>query len=383
MTVQRSRARALVATPFALAMACGGASSGSEPEAPATAQPAPEPKRTAAENRDLRRMLVDLAAGSACQRLAGELVGLSASAKKKDGEGSGPTTGRLWVERCSAERVQDDRVRLELEGSGWRWIDREDETLGARFGVSQYVRFDTKLQATVTVDVAYARSKHRLTLMVTPTEPIRAQIVPTSGVDANAKGPWAALLGAAATVIGQSPDEKAAETLAEKGSRKIAQKLARGYTVAIDLCSGQQYTTSGELPAGELPQPPIPPRGRRWKDNERVELMPGGIDLSGPYSREDMPLGFEIEAEEDGVVARVICATEAREVARAFSKGQEIPEVDALTGDVVQPGAPETLRIDDASCDVVLYTRPSEKSAKFAYMAYSHSARARPLVPCP
>jgi hypothetical protein len=125
------------------------------------------------------------------------------------------------------------------------------------------------------------------------------------------------------------------------------------------------------------------PPGRVWRENERVELMQDGVDLSGPYEHDDLPATFELDVADGGpVIARVVCATEARRVANAFIDGKRIPEVEALASELVVPSSPKKLRVESASCDVVLYTRASGNHAKFAYLVHFADATAEPFVPC-
>jgi hypothetical protein len=370
------------------AIACGGAPQ--DPDDALSFSPASAPVRTVAADRDVRMLLVDLAAENLCRHIAGEFVGLSGtgeerpSAAESKRDPSRARRGRLWVERCHAERKDGGELALELEGRGWRWVDRATEKLGARFSVSQYVRFDASVRARGTIDVSYARSKRIARLILSPTQPVRARVRPRGEVDARAEGVWAALLGGAASIAGSGPDEQASDKVASEGSRGLADRLASGYTVSFDLCTGQKYESIGALPEGELPHVPVAAAGRVFEENERVELMPGGVDLSGPFEQKDLPIAFDLDVESGaGVVARAVCAPEASRVAEAFLEGREPPDVEALAGAVVSAGIRETLRVERASCDVVLYTRPRGKTAKFAYLAWSEGSRARAYAPCP
>jgi hypothetical protein len=379
--------RTLLAASVAVALSCGTANH--ETDTAVSMKPAHGPLRTATEDRDVRAMLLDLAATNACAHIAGEFVGLSGTADRRPtaGETKRDSTrarrGRLWIERCRAERSDGEELTIELEGRGWRWVDRTSEKLGARFSVSQYVRFDAAVRARGKVDLSYARSERVARLMLSATRPVRASVRPRGAVDANAHGAWAALLGGAATLVGESPDEQAGERLAREGSRGLAERLSSGYTVVFDLCTGQKYEAIGALPEGELPEVPLPASGRVWKDNERVELMPGGVDLAGPFRRDELPMSFDVRVEAgDGVVTTVICSLEARRVAEAFLAGKPAPEVDTLAGQIVSPGKDETLRVEQAGCDLVLYTRPSGKTATFSYLVWPERKRTRALAPC-
>jgi hypothetical protein len=363
--------------------ACGG----SAPPAVGRAEPVPPPERTAAESRDLRMLLVDLTAARACKELSGKFLGLGGT------EESGREAprqdqivakqGRLWIERCRAERVEGDRVRFELGGRGWRWVDKKDKKLGARFRVSQYVPFEAQVRAVGTVDVSYARSKRVLHLMLTPTEPVTATVSPTREVDARADGAWAGLLGAVGTLVGKSPDGEASKKFSGQGSQRLAERLSGGYNLVFDLCSGQKYETLGTLPDGALPPVPVPTHGRRFKSNERVRLHEGGIDVSGPFKRDDAPFAFELSVEEgDGVIARVVCATEARRAAQAFLSKKPLPELQALASELVEGGQTKTLRVEAPSCDLVLLTEPSREEVVFSSVVYPEASVSRALVPC-
>src|SRR5512142_1049255 len=82
----------------------------------------------------LQRMLAELAAARACQRLRGEMRALRANERPV-------ATGTLWIRDCHAT-VEGRNVTFALRGSGWRWNEQARQVPTESFTVENYWRFD-------------------------------------------------------------------------------------------------------------------------------------------------------------------------------------------------------------------------------------------------
>src|SRR5690606_15278854 len=99
----------------------------------------------------------------------------------------------------------------------------------------------------------------------------------------------------------------------EQGAAMIRGQLREGFTLALDLCSGQLHASLGAVEDGAAPPPrPYPAADARWLDNLRTQLRPGGLDLSGPWRTEGQRLHADIEIEDGSrVEASWVCRSEA------------------------------------------------------------------------
>lgn len=370
-----------------LTAACGGGQKQADcpdpdlhpqPDGSVEAEPAPPPIPTVGEDDDIQDMLVAIAGHKACDRIAGDFTGLSASGSKR------LRTGRFWIERCEEKR-EGDGVKLAIGGRGWRWIDKQSEKLGATFEVSQYVPMKVDVTMVASVDRAYAKQNHILHLWLSPTDRVSAKVTPLGKVDANAQGPWGTILGAAATVVGKDPDDKAAKKVQKKGSRKFSSKLSDGYSVALDLCTGQRYKDVGRFAEGKLPERPFPADGRVWIENERVRVYPGGLDISGPFkTKKKLMAAVELQ-EGKSLDARLVCDSDAAKLAEAFIEGKKLPKVDALAKEHVVNGTAKTLEASTEKCSVMLVTTlgaAAKEPVTYRYMSYEKGARTESLVNC-
>ena len=349
-----------------------------QPDGSVEAEPAPPPIPTVGENDDIQDMLVAIARHKVCDRIAGDFTGLSASGSKR------LRTGRFWIESCE-EKTKGENVELEIGGRGWRWIDKKSEKLGATFAVSQYVPMKVDITMVASVDRAYAKQNHIVHLWLTPTERVSAKVTPLGKVDADAKGPWGTILGAAATAVGKDPDDKAAKKVQEKGSRKFSSKLSDGYSVALDLCTGQRYKDVGRFAEGKLPERPFPADGRVWIENERVRLYPGGLDITGPFqTKKKLMAAVELQ-EGKSLDARLVCDSDAAKLAAAFIEGKKLPKVKALAKEHVVNGTRKTLEASTEQCSVMLVTTleaAAKQPVTYRYMSYEQGARTESLVSC-
>jgi hypothetical protein len=365
-------------------LGCAGNKAHSEQAlTPAAGQANPESAQHSPEKTKVEALLYDVLAHMGCRELEGRYVGLSAA---EGGDGADvPRVGLLWIESCNGESRAADGVQIELGGRGIRYVDRETEKLGARFAVSQYVPFRYSMTLVGRISVRYAREQQVATVRFLTSAPVEASVQPLREPDVAAKGVWADLLGSAGALIGKSQGAEAVDTMEEEGPQELRDELGAGLSVAVDLCTGQEYITLGRLARGELPEQPFEARGRRFALNERVRLHPHGLDLAGPVDQPG-PLTVEVDVEQGpGVRLRAICLEEARRLAEAFmSEDPAVPEVRALAELVARPGARQKLDVPAADCPVVIVGRSADPEAlvEYRYLAQAQARGPRSLVEC-
>jgi hypothetical protein len=289
------------------------------------------------------------------------------------------------VERCDVSSAED-RLRIEVGGRGWRWIQERVQKAGATFDLREHVRFRGSLEVEGTLDFAYARERRVATVWFTPTRRPRVNVVPTVEPDVEARGPWSRLLGIAMMVAtADSLNERGDEALRTQGSAQAANRIAQGMTMTYDLCTGQRDITGRVLPAGVVPirpyeSPPVHP----WMENERVRVRPGGIDVSGPFDADGQEVHFDLEAEEGGALrARLVCMQDAAPLLEAYLDRRNLPEVRALAETVVAGGTTASLATPaDDPCPVVLITEPVDGAVVYRYLAYGPTQPPQDLVGC-
>jgi hypothetical protein len=375
--------KASVAVVVATAMlGCGGAKDAStQTKVPV----ALAPDRTAVEDNGVRQLLRDVAVQNLCDATAGTLIGLHRpDAPIGPERGSEPVIGRQWVEHCDAVKKDDD-LEVHLHGRGWSWVENTSKKLGAKFEIAQYVPFEADIKFQATVDMSYVREKHVLSFWLTPDRPVKAKIVATREPDVDRKGPWAEILGGVSAIAGSPPNKQAAKKVQEQGSEQTRRGLRRGYTVTLDLCSGQRDIIDTALYAGVLPSRPAGPPATLWKMNERVRLMPGGLDAVGTFEMNGKPLAASITVDSGaGVRASLVCKEEADRVITAFLRGEPAPEVATLADVVVDLAAPQMLKVEP-SCKALFIVRPAEGAkspVEYHYSLFDPGRDPKAIAPC-
>lgn len=353
------------------------ASSGQENSGDATQGEANS--RQAATQAEVQQFMNDLLAANACDEIAGKYLPLAAA------HAADVTSGRFRVEQCKAQRT-DGSVDLQVSGRGWRWIDREKETLGAQFEVSQYARFEASLDATGTTGLDYAESEKVLALWYEPRRS-SANVTPIGDPEVEAQGAWGSVLGTVASAFGASPSQQAEQKLEKRATQTFESKIEKGYTVGVNLCTSQRHTKFGKLQPQDLPDPPHPSADQIWMANQRVRLHPAGVDLAGPFQPADNDLRLELRGGDQGAIrAQLICNEQATQVAKAFLQDRSLPDVEAADERVVQPNELAHLRADTGRCPMVLMTTTAEGTSEavtYEFMAYSAGEDRKDLVPCP
>ena len=321
----------------ALAIACGGRDESMSPPPP----PPDKPIRGAAGDADLRVMLAEIASAKACEQIRGSFRGLRAEGRED------LTTGVLWLHDC---KITNDgtRVTFELGGRGWQWTAKQTEQAGGEFEVRQYIRFGVHATIRGTLDIGYDRTTHIASVWFTPTASPDVRFEPIGDIDVDEKGLWSEIVGGAATVATESPEEQGEEQADTRGTQTFANELARGLTVALDLCTGYQRVSLGRAPKGKL-GPPDPGETTR----RSVEIQPGGLLAFGPY---EAPHGMHITMQSSGPLrVGLACADDVYPAIEAFAAQKPQPRIKTLAQRDVNDSA--QLAVDDQRCKVALVVR--------------------------
>ena len=355
---------------------------GSSPKTEEAKLPAP-PARTASEGREVRPLLIDVAAIKACDVLEGSFMEVDEpSAPQGPERGLAAKIGRLWAEECKAERAGDD-VTLEIGGRGWSWANNAQKKLGAEYEVRQYLPFRFRFTIVATLDYDYARDDGVLTLWLTPKKSIDATVTPLKKPEVNEKDAWAQLLGAVSTAFTmKSVDERAKDQASVEGETQLASKLAQGATITIDMCTGQADRVITVLEEGTVPRRPYPTLDHRWEANARVRLREGGLDADGPWASPKAPLKVKVDVEEgDAVNARLFCEDDAKAIVDAYIEGRDAPKRTPLAGG---EGKHLELEAPPKACPIVLLStlRKDATASTYRYMAFVAENAAEPLAPC-
>lgn len=318
-------------------VACGRA----DPPPPPPPVLPPPAVRGAAGDVDLRVMVAELASTKACDMIEGKFIGLPA-ANRPD-----VISGVLWIRHC---KISNDgtRVGFELAGNGWQWVDQTKHEAGGTFSVRQYVKFGLDAKLRGTLDIAFDRGDHVLSLWFSPTEQPSVEFHPVGDIDVDRKGLWSSAIGGLSSVFADSPEEKTAAEATKQGDRQFATRLAGGITFAIDLCTGYQRSTLGRSQKGSLGKP-----GVGQTQHVAVELEPGGLMVFGPQHAKG---GMTVDIDSDGPVrVGLACVTGANAAAEAFVGDGPPPLVPTLgQQDVNGHGR---IRIKPTSCEVAVVVR--------------------------
>jgi hypothetical protein len=333
---------------LAIATACGAAAcdrcDGDEAQQPAVEAPPPQqPRRVAAEDRDLRVLLAELAASKACEMIRGNFSGLQGAG------GADTITGILWLRGCRITR-RGTEVTFHLSGEGWQWIEVEKEKAGGTFTLRQYVRFEIASAIRGQLDVGYDTKGHILSFWFTPEGPPVIDFTPVGDVEMDKEGAWSSVVGAMASLFSKSIDERARDESDKNGTRAFLAAFGDGMAVTMDLCTGLTRFGLERPPQGKMVTPGV---GETRK--VPVELQPAGVMVFGPYpARRGMTV--EVRARTGVVAAELACQEEATRVAEAFMRdGRAPPTGKVLARKTVSGKA--VLRARRTSCPVMLVTR--------------------------
>jgi hypothetical protein len=368
--------RVVFAAAFAWAIAaCQRAPSVEENAHAAKPVPSAKPvERGPVGDSDLRVMLTELASAKACELIRGQFRPLRA-ADRPD-----VVTGILWIRECKISNV-GTQVTVALSGSGWQWAAQEQHKAGATFAIQQYVKFGMTASMPGALDIAYAPSDHIVSLWFTPATPPEVTFTPLGDIDVDRKGTWSSVVGAVASVFGQSPEHLANGAAKEQGGHELEKQLADGLSLTINLCTGLARFHLGREPKGTLNKPDA---GETKK--VPIELQPNALLVFGPQPVGEAGFTANVEATGGALHAALACADQADLLAAAYVAGQPLPAIKTLAvKDIRGKGS---LRVSHANCPVALITQqldPSVHGASFDWQRpLSETARSNggPIIEC-
>jgi len=330
---------------------------------------------------NLRALMIDFAGYNACDRIRGQYIPLSSGGSSSDGKKT--NAGIIRIDSCSAGEVDPRHLRIELTGIGWQWISRKKDRLGATFTVNDYAKFNVQISMVGTFDMAYNKGEHILTVWFVPTEPVDANLKVLGDVEVDTESLWSSMVGAAASLVGESPEKRAETTISTKGDRMFKSKLSKGMTLILDLCTGRHYFKLGSFPPGQLPESAS--KGKKFLVNSRGIIHEGGMLMAGPFGS-GKPVIARISPSRGTVEASIVCEESAKNLADAYANGKALPEVSVLAEETARPGKPASMRVKaDPGCEVVLVMRSRQGQkgvSAFDYLAYSEGEKPEPLVGC-
>jgi hypothetical protein len=313
-------------------------------ETPPDPPPAPKPEqplRDAVGDADLRSLIYDFLSAQACVRMKNHFSGI------KDRTRKDVIDGQIWIRDC---KVTTDGKQLfaEVSGNGWQWQHKVEKKAGGTFEVNQYVKFGVTAKLAGTADLAYSPKDHVASIWFTPTAKADVKFTPIGEIDVNRDDAWSSILGGAASLIGESPDDNAEQTADQKGTEAFEQQAARGFEVAVDLCSNTARMALKRLPKGQMPKPNV---GETHK--LQLEVQNYGVMMYGPYVQ---PEGLTLDVEVTGGALKVnlACAREAEETAQNFLDNKP-NDAKAIKAELVTGHA--KLKLPHERCPVVLVVR--------------------------
>ena len=340
--------------------------------------PAPSAKpveRGAVGDSDLRIMLTELASAKACELVRGQFRPLRAPDRPDI------VTGVMWIRECKVSNV-GNKVTVALAGNGWQWADQQQHKAGGSFTIRQYVKFAMSATIPGTLDIAYAPNDHLVSLWFTPATPPEVTFTPLGDIDVDRKGLWSSVVGAAASVFGQSPEHMAKGEAREQGGRELEKQLADGLSITINLCTGLSRFHLGREPKGTANKPDA---GETKK--VPIELQPNALMVFGPQPVGAAGFTANVESPAGALRLTLACADQADLLAAAYVAGQPLPVVKTLlTKDIQGKG---TLAIARANCQVALIAQqrdPIERALTFDWQRpLTETARSTggPIIECP
>jgi hypothetical protein len=333
---------------------------------------------------NLRSLLIDLTEHNACERLKGRILPLSSGGTPPGSQSS--AVGLLRIDTCRAVKIDPKHLRIDLSGPGWQWVARKKEKLGASFTLDENVRFTADISMQGTFDMSYDQKGHILTIWFVPTQPVEADLRVKGDVRIDRDSLWSAIVGTAGTILGQSPEAQARKSIREEGSQKFTSRLSRGFTVIVDLCTGEHHMRLGTFPAGELPKEPASPGEQIYLVKSRGTLHGRSLLMAGPYDARK-PVAARLDVQEGGGVrASLVCEADARKIADAYANSQPLPGVASLAEADARQGKGASMKTRaNPGCRVVLVMQPldNEKApVTFDYRVYHEGDKPKSLVKC-
>jgi hypothetical protein len=358
------------------------------PDPPGLPDPIAPPERTAIQDQAVRSLMLSVGQSKLCDQLQGQLLPLPPRDAPAGREaGAAAAIGRFWIERCSAEQ-RDGGLSVSLDGRGWTWAD-ETRTgpMGSRFAVQGYIKMSLSLVLRGELDLGYHEQRQIASVWLTPNRAPSARMSVIGDLPVKADTGWSGIIGILGQVVGTGIETKARPVVESFGANEIARKLTPGLTVTGELCTGQLDTFMGALANGEIPVRPYSPNGKVWLANQRVQIHPGGFDVSGPYDTGGEPLTVEIEVEQGAIVdARLYCEAQGGTVIESYLGSRPAPPLPTVVVQAVMPGRPATLVTPPSSCPLILVLTPrpstEDTETRLRYRAVAGDGSPEALVSC-
>ena len=290
-------------------------------------------KSALAESDNLSAAAADVAGKKICDRLQHRFRGL----QNKKENGKEAYIGTLWIHSCDVayDESQQNTMTLSLGINGWRWLDREKDVLGADYSTDEFARFEVDVDLTGEVITQYEPQSKRLALWFRPFNSPEVDFKASGDVDIDKESMWGSALAGAATLVGQSPDTIADEKLAQKGEQRFMDKIAEGFSAAIDLCSGEVVSELGQPDQkkllGKLDT-------KQTSDFKNVDLAPSTFLLFGPYGEQSPALNLVLRQDKsDNFQSKLLCVDDAVKLAKAYMAGSDrtpdVPSVEMIRKD--------------------------------------------------
>lgn len=334
----------------------------------------------------LQELLVDLAVANICPRVRKHfrsLTGEGASLVR----GIEPVIGNLWIQDCVTGENQPGYFDLMVEGSGWRWIDREATRLGATFYVDEYVRFAFRLDMSFQPEIQYDLENHIAVVWFKPAKSMDITLTVVGDTNVRRGNFWTKVVGAGAAIFGASPEERVAEKIQQKFEKEFKSKLDGGITLMLDLCTGQYDVLFGAYSARKMPETPLPGRGRPYHANKRVVLKPGALFLSGPFQKDKEITAF-LKVTQGRVKVAWMCDEQAVRLATAYMDRAPLPKVSTLKETIyTRHHHLKTFSVDSrgSNCPVVFVMQSSgdHQASRTDYLITDQTKQQEPFIQCP
>nr|WP_136252773.1 hypothetical protein [Ningiella ruwaisensis] len=329
-----------------------------------------------ANGADFEAVLSDVAAAKICEQLDNrfrEIEGL-------DTQGNSVISGTLWVADCVAQTnlQAPEKLTLNLQLEGWRWLNRNSSKLGADFKVNEVVRFTVKVIFEGAISSDYSAQDKIMYIRYHPYNEVQIDFKVAGDVDVDKQSVWSSFVSGAATMVGQSPDSIADERFDKIGEKRFKQKLEDGVSMAYSLCTGERIVELGQLDSNALKQALI---NRKESDVKPVALPSSSILLFGPYSSSSDHIDIVIESEtHEPVETLFLCQNDAVKIARDYMQGNaRSPIVPAALRSASDKYAKAfSNRNENDDCPVIGLLRTKSAQAAVVDFKFSVANRGKP-----
>jgi hypothetical protein len=337
---------------------------------PAVVVKSSPPLRDAVGDRDMRALISDLASSKACEQFEHSMKELLAE------NDPARVTGVLWIRRCHIT-LDGNHMVFELGGNGWQWNETTKHQAGGTFVVKQWVKFGVDVVLTGSLDLAYDRADHVVSVWFTPIDPPSVRFTPVGDISVDSKGAWSSIVGSLGSIFGKSPHKLGAADARKQGLEQFQKAFAQGFSITANLCTSEVVFSLLKKPKGTMDPPEI-----GQTEQVAAELQPNGVMMFGPFPA---PAGMSIDAVVEGGSARLYlaCLGQAEQVAQAFLDNR-LNHARPLAAEVVSGHA--KLKAPPGGCRVAVVARsilPKPVMIRFARPLHEATqAAGGPIVPC-